>query len=136
MMSKHCLFICKSCNSTHSEDVDYEKSDGVSLLNQVKTLHQEQSGSNELNVQAVGCLWTCDHPCAIAFSAPHKATYLFTKVPTTAASALLQFGELYRTSKTGDIPWKQFPELLQSLQVAKIPSLPQAETEPTEQPEQ
>jgi predicted metal-binding protein len=58
---------------------------------------------------------------AVAFSAPSKATYLFTKVPASAATALLQFGDLYRTSKTGDIPWKQFPEALQSTSVAKIP---------------
>jgi predicted metal-binding protein len=131
-MSKHSLFICKSCNSTHSEDIDYDKSEGALLVNQLTMLHQEQSHPNKLDIQAVGCLWTCDHPCAVAFSAPHKPTYLLTKVPTSAASALLQFGELYRTSKTGDIPWKQFPEVLQSLQVAKIPSLLQAETGTTE----
>jgi predicted metal-binding protein len=122
-MSKPVLFICKSCNSTHSEDVDYEKSDGVVLLNQVNTLYQSQPSANDLEIQAVGCLWTCDHPCAIAFSAPNKPTYLFTKVPATAAPALLEFGDLYRTSKDGDIPWKQFPEILQSVSVAKIPSV-------------
>jgi predicted metal-binding protein len=49
--------------------------------------------------------------------------YLFTKVPASAASSLLQFGDLYRTSKTGDIPWKHFPEALQSTSVAKIPAV-------------
>lgn len=120
-MSKHILFICKSCNSTHSEAIDYEKSAGASLLNQVTTLQQTQACSNDLEIQAVGCLWTCDHPCAVAFSASDKATYLFTKVPASAASALLEFGKLYQHSKAGDIPWKQFPQVLQSTSVAKIP---------------
>lgn len=122
-MSKHCLFICKSCNSTHSEEIDCEKSAGASLLKQVVTLQQTQACSNELHVQSVGCLWTCDHPCAVAFSAPDKSTYLFTKVPTSAANELLQFGELYVASKDGTIPWKQVPEVLQSASVAKIPPI-------------
>jgi predicted metal-binding protein len=123
-MSKHILFICKSCNSTHSEEVDYEKAEGALLLKEVTTLQQEQAHSNQLEIQSVGCLWMCDYPCAAAFSATDKATYLFTKVPASAASALLEFGELYLNSKSGDIPWKQCPETLQSASIAKIPPVP------------
>jgi predicted metal-binding protein len=120
-VSNHVLFVCKSCNSVHFDDVDYEKSDGVSLLNQAKELQQAEFPQSELEIQSVGCLWTCDRPCAVAFSAPSKPTYLFAKVPSSAANALLQFGELYRSSKNSDIPWKQFPKILQSASVAKIP---------------
>jgi predicted metal-binding protein len=118
---KHVLFICKSCNSVHSDKVDYEKSEGATLLNQLRNLHQNGSHQNELEIKPVGCLWTCDRPCSAAFSATDKATYLFTHVPATAAAALLQFGELYRNSQNGDIPGQQCPEALQSAQVAKIP---------------
>ncbi|WNZ26122.1 DUF1636 domain-containing protein [Leptolyngbya sp. NK1-12] len=121
-MSKHVLFICKSCNSIHSKEIDYEKAEGTVLLNQLLDLHQHWFDRDELEIRAVGCLWTCSRPCSVAFSAPDKATYLFTNVPATAAEALLQFGQLYLTSKEGDIPWKQFPEVLQSTEVAKIPS--------------
>jgi predicted metal-binding protein len=79
---------------------------------------------NDLEVHPVGCLWTCDKPCAVAFSAPTKPTYLFTTLPTDqTASALLQFGDLYLNSTIGDIPWKQFPAVLQSTSIAKIPGL-------------
>jgi predicted metal-binding protein len=122
-MSKHVLFVCKSCNSVHSDDIDYEKADGANLLNQLLNLHQDWMHRDELEIRSVGCLWTCNRPCAVAFSAPDKATYLFTNVATTeSADALLQFGELYLSSKGGDIPWKQCPEVLQSAEVAKIPS--------------
>jgi predicted metal-binding protein len=57
-------------------------------------------------------------------SAPNKPTYLFTTLPTDeTAPALLQFGHLYLNSTTGDIPWKQFPEALQSATIAKIPAV-------------
>lgn len=122
-MSKHILFVCKSCNPVHSDDFDYEKSEGATLLNQLQVLHLNGSHQNEVEIKSVGCLWTCSQPCAVAFSAPGKATYLFTNIPVTSASALLTFGTLYHDSKNGDIPWKQFPEVLQSANVAKIPAV-------------
>ncbi|QYO67462.1 DUF1636 family protein [Leptolyngbya sp. 7M] len=120
-MSRHILFVCKSCNSVHSDDIDYEKADGANLLNQLLNLHQDWMHRDALEIREVGCFWTCSRPCSIAFSAPDKATYLFTKVPATEAEALLQFGQLYLASKDGNIPWKQFPESLQSMEVAKVP---------------
>ncbi|NJL55598.1 DUF1636 domain-containing protein, partial [bacterium] len=108
-MSRHALFICKSCNSVHSDNIDYDKAEGAILLNQVLGLHQNGLHSDNLEIREVGCLWTCSRPCSVAFSAPGKATYLFTNVPATAAEALLQFGQLYQASKDGNIPWKQFP---------------------------
>jgi predicted metal-binding protein len=119
-VSKHVLFVCKSCNSVHSNDVDYEKAEGAVLLQQLLHLHQDWSHQDEFEIRAVGCLWTCSKPCSVAFSGANKATYLFTKVSSTEAAALLQFGERYLNSKAGDIPWKQFPEALQSVEVAKI----------------
>jgi len=92
------------------------------LLEQLNTLSAKQADAFE--IQPVNCLWTCDKPCAAAFSASHKPTYLFTNLPTDeTASALLQFGKRYLDSSTGDIPWKQFPEVLQSASVAKIPPI-------------
>jgi len=117
------LFVCKSCNAVHDDTVDYDQSAGATLLQQLTQLQPNDSTSPALEIRPVGCLWTCSSPCAVAFSAPGKATYLFTNVPATEAEALLQFGELYRNSHNGGIPGQQFPEALQSAQVAKIPSV-------------
>ena len=122
LMTKPILFVCKSCHPDE-ERPENQPADGAQLLDRLNRLSAEQFPLNELEIQPVGCLWTCDHPCSVAFCAPNKATYLFTNVPATAATALLQFGALYRTSKDGDIPWKQFPEVLQSTSVAKIPAV-------------
>ncbi|MBE9180607.1 DUF1636 domain-containing protein [Oculatella sp. LEGE 06141] len=122
-MPKHTLFICQSCHSSE-ERAEHQPADGARLLKQLNTLTAEQLQSAHFEIQPVGCLWTCDRPCAVAFSAPHKPTYLFTTLPTDeTAPALLEFGKLYLNSKTGDIPWKQFPEMLQSVSTAKIPAV-------------
>jgi len=123
-MSQHILFVCKSCKVKTEQSQTSDLPDGTKLLNQLQTLHHTLPHQEaDLEIREVGCLWTCSHPCSVAFSAPDKATYLFTNVPATAAKTLLQFGQLYLTSKDGNIPWKQFPEALQSATVAKVPSI-------------
>jgi predicted metal-binding protein len=37
------------------------------------------------------------------------------------APTLLKFGKLYCNRKTGNVPWKQFPKVLQEVRIAKIP---------------
>lgn len=123
-MPKHTLFVCQSCHRSCEERPNDQPADGDCLLQQLNTLTTEQLQFEEFKVQPVGCLWTCDRPCAVAFSAPTKPTYLFTTLPTDeTAFALLQFGDLYLNSTTGDIPWKQFPAVLQSANIAKIPAV-------------
>lgn len=120
-MTKSVLFVCKSCTAETEQENTEQPSDGAKLLSQLQSL-QDGACAPNLEVRSIGCLWTCSHPCAVAFAAPDKATYLFTDVPATAAEALLQFGERYGNSAHGAIAWKQFPEPLQSVSIAKIPS--------------
>lgn len=126
-MSKHVLFVCKSCQIKPDQDAAEASSktdrEGTQLLNQLKALYQNWAHQTNLEIREVGCLWTCDQPCAVAFANPHKATYLFTHVLSSEARALLHFGELYLDSKDGSIPWKQLPEVLQSAEIARIPQV-------------
>jgi predicted metal-binding protein len=123
LMPKHTLFVCQSCHRSEERPED-QPADGAQLLEQLNTLASEQFQSEDFVIQPVACLWTCGQPCAAAFSAPHKPTYLFTGLSTDGtAAALLQFGKLYRDRKTGNVPWEQFPEALQSANVAKVPAV-------------
>lgn len=121
-MSKHTLFVCKSCHCSSEERSNDQSADGTRLLEQLNTLASEQFQSEDFVIQPVACLWTCGQPCAVAFSAPHKPAYLFTNLRADeVVFALLQFGRLYLSRKTGNVPWEQFPEALRSVGVAKIP---------------
>ncbi len=126
-MSKHVLFVCKSCRIKSDQESDETPSktacEGTQLLNQLQALHQTWAHQTKIEIREVGCLWTCAQPCAVAFSHPHKAIYLFTSTPVSAAIALLHFGELYLNSKDGSIPWKLFPEVLQSAEIVRIPKV-------------
>jgi len=121
-MIKTTLFVCQSCHNSEDRP-SHQPTDGTCLLDLLHTQCGESSPLNNLVVQPVSCLWTCDKPCTVAFSAPHKPTYLFTKLSADSetAAVLLQFSQLYSTSNTGDIPYKQFPQALQMASIAKIP---------------
>jgi predicted metal-binding protein len=115
-MTHPTLFICQSCclSEDHPED---QPADGATLLKQVKT----QLQTDTIKIQPVSCLWDCDRACVVAFSAPHKPTYLFSAINPDCA--ISPYGTHYAQSKTGNIPHQQFPEPLQSVSIAKIPAV-------------
>ncbi|NCJ05937.1 DUF1636 domain-containing protein [Synechococcales cyanobacterium C] len=82
-MSKHTLFVCKSCHHSSEKRSNDQPADGAQLLARLHTLCAEQSQSDRFKVQPVSCLWTCDKPCAVAFSALHKPTYITGSVLST-----------------------------------------------------
>ncbi|NJR39795.1 MAG: DUF1636 domain-containing protein [Leptolyngbyaceae cyanobacterium CSU_1_4] len=123
-MTQPTLFVCKSCSATIAHDDVTEKTitEGVLLLNQLEQLNQGKSENNQLNVQAVGCLWTCDRPCSATFACPKKYTYHFVDLPVEAiADALLQFGQLYQQSEDGYVLPAKMPESLRSHLLVRVP---------------
>jgi predicted metal-binding protein len=74
-MSKHTLFICKSCHHFSEKRPENPPFDGTILLEQLNTLCAEKFPSDELEIQPVGCLWACNHGCVISVASPDKPTY-------------------------------------------------------------
>jgi len=127
-MSKVTLFICQSCRADHDHKTELP-AEGKLLFDQIQTLQQEGTAHADVDLQPVRCLWTCDHPCAIALSSTHKSTYLVANIATTEATiptiaeAVLHLTQRYLDSEDGNLPWKQFPESLQTNIVAQIPAI-------------
>jgi predicted metal-binding protein len=127
MSNKTTLFVCQSCRIANSEASDCP-AEGAKLLQHLQNAQEAGSQPFELDIQATGCLWTCEHPCAIALSSPDKSTYVLAKISVAegfekTAEAILHFSQLYSDSKDGTIPWKQFPEVLQTEIVARVPPI-------------
>ncbi|MDM9379782.1 DUF1636 domain-containing protein [Chlorogloeopsis sp. ULAP01] len=121
-MTKPTLFICQSC--CFSEDrPEGQPADGAILLQQLQTYQSTHPELNNIRIQPVGCLWDCGRACVVAFSAPRKPTYLFSTIPPESTPALLQFAQQYTHSKTGNIPYEKFPEVLKEVAIAKIPAI-------------
>lgn len=123
-MTKHTLFVCKSCSTTiaHDDVTENTITEGVLLLNQLQESNQNQSGNHELDIQSVGCLWTCDRPCSVTFACPRKYTYHFVNLNyANSITELQQFSELYRVSLDGYVKPPQMPGELRSRLLVRIP---------------
>jgi predicted metal-binding protein len=65
----------------------------------------------------------CERACVVALSATDGFTYLFTDLPTEESpEALLKIADLYLNCQGESIPYKKFPQVLKSANVARIPS--------------
>jgi predicted metal-binding protein len=116
-MSKPVLFVCKSCNRSSQEDL--EPSEGACLLERLNELNE-----NKFIIRPVGCLWMCERACVVALSASDRYTYLFTDLPVKESpEALLELADLCLDRQGKPIPYKKFPQVLKSANIARIPPL-------------
>jgi predicted metal-binding protein len=134
-LSKHTLFVCKSCHRSEEERPKGQPADGKVLLGQL-TAQAAKMKTADLDIKPVGCLWACSKGCVVALAGPNKPAYLLIDVPPGGdyAEALLQMTQLYIKSKKGSFNWGKMPELLEPCLFAQIPALPAVEVaspEPT-----
>jgi predicted metal-binding protein len=121
-MPKAVLFVCKSCRLSEDEN-DTTPSDGALLLDRLLALYQSWARQAELEIQPVGCLWTCSQACTVSLQSAEKGTYLLTNLsPSESAEALIQFSERFLDSQSGSVPWKKIPEILKNETIARIPA--------------
>lgn len=125
-MTKHTLLVCKSCSATIAHD-DVENdtiTEGILLLQKLQELHQDEFENSELNIQAVGCLWTCDRPCSVTFACSGKYTYHFVDLNyADSVSELRQFSKLYLNSLDGYVKPLEMPGELRSNLLVRVPPI-------------
>lgn len=117
-MTKPILFVCKSCSATiaHDDVTDDTLTEGAVLLKQLQVWNP-----SNLEIQSVGCLWTCDHPCSVTFACSGKYTYHFVDLHhTQSLPELQQFSDLYVNSADGYVKPTHMRELRSHLLV-RIP---------------
>lgn len=124
-MTKHTLFVCKSCRRSSEELSENQPCDGNIFLDKITTLSTDKFAAEELEIQPVECLWACNRGCVVAVSNQDKPTYLLGDLPPDeeSASALLEFAQMYISNRKGAVDWDELPEQLESAFLACIPSV-------------
>lgn len=118
-MTKHTLFICKTCSRevAHDDVTEDTVTEGGLLLD-----HLQELDSSELEVRSVGCLWTCSRPCSVTFACPGKYTYHFVDLHhDDSVAGLQQFSDLYCNSADGYVKPPKMPGELRSRLLVRIP---------------
>ncbi|MDB9538598.1 DUF1636 domain-containing protein [Anabaenopsis tanganyikae CS-531] len=124
-MTLHTLFVCKSCSAVIDHEEADERAEGNKLFLQLLELQKDNSIYHHLNIESVGCLWTCGRPCTVTFVCPEKYTYHFVDLTEESTTDLLQFSLLYQGSKDGYVLPGKLPGTLRSHLLVRIPPTPE-----------
>ncbi|MBE9058222.1 DUF1636 domain-containing protein [Sphaerospermopsis sp. LEGE 08334] len=125
-MKLHTLFVCKSCSAVLDHEEADERAEGNQLLMKILEAQKNNPIYNNINIQPVGCLWTCvkKYSCAVSFVCPQKYTYHFVDLPQESITDLLQFSQMYQESKDGYVLPPKLPGKLRSHLLVRIPPTP------------
>lgn len=124
-MTKHTIFICRSCSYSSTQRELLGQRGGQHLLDQLQSLQPVWELAGEYSIETVQCLSACNRRCVVAYAAPHKATLMFGDLPPLqSAISILQLAQLYYASSDGLISRTERPEMLQKGILARIPPLP------------
>jgi predicted metal-binding protein len=126
-MTLHTLFVCKSCSTILSHEEADERAEGNQLLLKLLEVQKNNPTYSTLNVQPVGCLWSCvkKYSCAVSFVCPQKYTYHFVDLPQKSIIDLLQFSQMYQESQDGYVLPPKLPGTLRSHLLVRIPPTPE-----------
>lgn len=123
-MSKHVLFVCKTCATIWKDGKPQGKSGGQELIENISELHQNWELRDEFPIQEIQCMSACSHSCTVSFAAAGKHTYLFGDLPAqNSAAAVLECAAKYYSNPDGLLPWSERPEPLKKGIIARIPPI-------------
>ena len=124
-MTKHALYVCKSCAFSLTQRDYLGERGGKCLFDRVSDLAEDWVLKSDFAVEELVCLSACKRPCAIALTGTSKNSLMFGDLsPLDSAAAILQLCEQYYTSTDGIIPRNERPEILQKSILARIPPAP------------
>lgn len=123
-MTKHTLFICKSCQNSSVKKLDKQIKDGQILLEKINAVFRDKFPSLEIEVKPVECFWACSRGCVAAICCPEKPTYyLIDLPPDKIAAALLEVMQMYIDDQQGELNWEKVPQILKRNFFGYIPSV-------------
>ncbi|MBD2726423.1 DUF1636 domain-containing protein [Nostoc sp. FACHB-892] len=127
-MKVHTLFVCKSCSAVLDHEEADDRAEGNQLLLKLLETQKNNSAYSTLNIEPVGCLWSCvkKYSCAVSFVCTQKYTYHFVDLTQESITDLLQFSQLYQESQDGYVLPPKLPGTLRSHLLVRIPPTPEA----------
>jgi predicted metal-binding protein len=124
-MTKHTIFVCRSCSYSSTQCELLGQRGGQHLLDQLQSLQPVWELAGGYSIETVECLSVCNRRCVVAYAAPHKTTLMFGDLPPLqSAISILQLAQLYYASSDGLISRVERPKILQKGILARIPPLP------------
>ena len=115
------VIVCKSCRYTVEEKVDGQGITGGERL--AEHLEKALEGRDDITIQKQDCLWACSQHCNVVMSDTERFSYLAGRFEPKqeAADAIVEWFDKHGTSKTGQVPFREWPQEMKGHFIARLP---------------
>mgnify|MGYP001803306884 CR=1 FL=1 len=115
------ITVCDTCNRPETNPTEGDGSDGARLAELV-----ERAALGKGEVRRFSCLMGCARACNVTVQAAGKIGYTLVEFQPTPedAAAIADYAELHQESKTGQVPYRQWPQGVKGHFATRHPILP------------
>jgi len=128
------LQICVTCRRDREAEI-VEPRDGQRLYDKLKAQYPsgvigDTADGTTLRLAESRCFSGCKRACTAAMTAEDKWSFVLCEIdPDRSGEDLVTFAKLYTAADDGMVPWRERPESLRKLVLARIPPLPRQRDE-------
>lgn len=116
------ITVCTTCRQPHLRDDKEADPCGAAMLSAVEAA---AAGLPGVAVRGTACLMGCDHGCNVAVSDGAKMAYVLGRFTPdgAAADAIVDYARRHAESRSGIVPFREWPKGVKGHFVARIPPL-------------
>lgn len=115
------IIVCQTCKLTAETKTNDEGLAGGEIL----TSHLEDllKDRHDITIQKQDCLWACSQHCNVVMSDTERFSYLAGRFEPgrEAAEAIVEWFDKHGESKTGQVPFREWPDAMRGHFIARLP---------------
>jgi len=120
----HRLLVCQGCTHGVRKKERVDPRDGEALLRDLREVVASEPDLDDVRVEPVACLSSCDRSCSVAFGAPGKFSFVLAGLKADeCVQDLVEFARQYRALPDGRVRKADSPDGLRGKVVARVPPL-------------
>ncbi|MEO1066550.1 MAG: DUF1636 domain-containing protein [Pseudomonadota bacterium] len=115
------IIVCQTCKFTAETKTDTNGVTGGEHL--TRHLEDVLAGRDDVVIQKQDCLWACSDHCNVVMSDTERFSYLAGRFAPERASAeaIVEWFDKHGTSKTGQVPFREWPDGMRGHFIARLP---------------
>lgn len=117
------ITVCDTCKRENWDDSGAEFTDGELFAAQIE---EAAAGVPDIRTRRTSCLMGCNRSCNVAIQSNGKLSYTLGEFTpdTESAEGVVAYAALHAASKTGQVPYKTWPQAIKGHFVTRHPPLP------------
>ncbi len=117
------LVVCSTCKFAADQKFAPDGRTGGQMLIAALRALLANRGRSDVWVEEQICLWNCTRPCSVVFQDDQRFSYVTGgHAPDAAqAEAIVEWFDKHGETETGEVPFRQWPDLMRGHFIARVP---------------